>query len=636
MGIKSWLQGRRNAGQGDAAEAKGTSKKTKKAKEETPATSALTTSASTTSPSTTSASATSSSTRMSPPTIPLPPGPPPKLDGATSDTTKLKPDGAAPVPRKRKHKNKASRVEGDAHVEGDAVAEYLEDEEQEADDTKTATLADESKVDAAPSMGAESESKPKKKKGSSKESKGSKVEKPKETGATDKPSDTKKTKEDKSEKRDEDEIVPETREEAKRGLEKSLNQIAAEIGEKYLLRPFPVQKGEELIFADANKSADLEKYERPGCGFQVACRVAALIPHLYEFYRHHRRNFSHDWREELEALNKKDDSEVQTKIKKWQVAALMHESGRTSMTGTTKDYADLSARLCENFIIGFAGRDHTTLRNELSDMIAQVDNPKTLGGLLLHDAIRLDRLREARSNDIVPHEEFAYFGKLSSKISDEDKIKLVRAFTSLADNHARVIQDQQGYLFHKVGSPLVDANLEALRSRGPILTKADEYAAAHEECLDKECQVEHTATYADIEHAVNASITNEVKTVSKDKMAAISALESQINNMLSHPQSFMSSDHFKVDMLKDLKRMLQDNDSKKVNDVVDEWSAKRKTHRGDNKTYGELLAFQRSYFRYRWWKCGPTATQTFIDVFRRDYGPKSLAPEHRAHTHSHR
>ena len=86
--------------------------------------------------------------------------------------------------------------------------------------------------------------------------------------------------------------------------------IAKDIGDKYLLRPFPSKtlKNQLLDYTEI-RNAPLKKnwLFRPIHGYQNACRVAALIPILFEFYNRHQAEFPFHLQEEIKRANPRFD-----------------------------------------------------------------------------------------------------------------------------------------------------------------------------------------------------------------------------------------------------------------------------------------------------------------------------------------
>lgn len=221
-----------------------------------------------------------------------------------------------------------------------------------------------------------------------------------------------------------------------------LGDIAKDIGEQYLRRPFPYDKNSEgLLDYSVIRKQDISTrtLHRQIHGYQNACRLASLIPHLVSFYRRHATKFSPEIQRQLNELTDQD-------IKLLQIVSLLRSTGRNQDGNSGSFFGEQGARECAHYLRNMGLEAAQVIR--FSRVVDQCEEKNKsslpLMASLLADATSIETLRDTYPKDFYIHY-YAFYQQLEFQ-SPAVRAEAIEDFLRLASAHAEVIQRHQGYL----------------------------------------------------------------------------------------------------------------------------------------------------------------------------------------------
>lgn len=241
-----------------------------------------------------------------------------------------------------------------------------------------------------------------------------------------------------------------------------ISVIAKDIAEKYLWREFPTSKLPNGLLDYTNirkRKINTTVLHRPIHGYQNACRIAALVRLIYEFYRKHYYEFTNEFQQIVH-----NDSTINDFVKKVQIVGLLRAVGRTKDSGSGGEFSHQGQKECLHYLESIGIKDEYE-RKYLASAIVDSENSNddkkmSLASCLIKDATMIETLR-----DIVPYEKkplpinaFAFFAKM--EMNNQATLATLDEFIDLCCHHVKIIKSQQGFILCAIqdgkGKPIVE------------------------------------------------------------------------------------------------------------------------------------------------------------------------------------
>lgn len=247
-----------------------------------------------------------------------------------------------------------------------------------------------------------------------------------------------------------------------------LADIAKDIAEKYLLRPFPtkVLSNKLLDYTEIRKAPLNKKWvNRIIHGYQNASRVAALIPVILDFYKKHIHEFPFFLQEEIKLISPE-------KLKKIQIVGLMRATGRTEDGESGSKFSEQGKLECLQYLQDL-GLSDANEREELATAIIDSEGGKSpdkmsLGSYLLNDATVIETFRDGTEYEkkLVPIEAFGFYRGLQYHAAglyhNHNAInhETLNEFLDLCCMGLEIVKTHQGFLTSALqdgrGNPIVE------------------------------------------------------------------------------------------------------------------------------------------------------------------------------------
>ncbi|GEM_PF-6700593 len=171
-----------------------------------------------------------------------------------------------------------------------------------------------------------------------------------------------------------------------------LSEIATDIARKYLLRALPPAQRLPSGLLDyrliRNEPINTNVLHRVIDGYTSACRLAALIQVLFEFYKKNKNTF-------LPSLQKEIDAITPSKLQEIKVVALMSTTGRTKVMEKGSKYRKQGKKECLAYLKEMISdaNERERLANSIIECDRKNKNGLSLASCLLSDATMLEDLQ---------------------------------------------------------------------------------------------------------------------------------------------------------------------------------------------------------------------------------------------------